>query len=170
MSKSKLYETKLYLLSPNKERGFTLIELLVVVIILGILSAIALPNFLAQVGKAKEVEFQNTVGTINRAQQAYHFEKQSFAQGANDDESLQKLNVSLAPKYIDSFNIVNNGNSATVSPVNNEFAIDGTRAFSGAIFYNAGSYQSTICRSQQSIPQINPSIAFNDCETNVSLK
>ena len=36
----------------NKKNGFTLIELLIVVVIIGVLSGVALPNFLAQRKKA----------------------------------------------------------------------------------------------------------------------
>ncbi len=37
----------------NKDGGFTLVELLIVVVILGVLSGVALPNFLAQRDRAK---------------------------------------------------------------------------------------------------------------------
>lgn len=62
----------------ENEEGFTLIELLVVIIIIGILSAIALPAFLNQANKARSSEAKTTVGSINRAQQAYILENPTF--------------------------------------------------------------------------------------------
>lgn len=64
--------------------GFTLIELLVVIIIIGILSAIALPSFLGQANKARQSEATNAVGTVNRAQQAYYTEEGTFASSLGD--------------------------------------------------------------------------------------
>ena len=46
----------------RKDEGFTLIELLVVIIIIGILSAIALPSFLNQASKARQSEARTNVG------------------------------------------------------------------------------------------------------------
>ncbi|AFY68131.1 type IV pilin-like G/H family protein [Geitlerinema sp. PCC 7407] len=68
----------------ESEKGFTLIELLVVIIIIGILSAIALPSFLNQANKAKQSEAKQYVGSMNRSQQAYYLEKISFTDSIGD--------------------------------------------------------------------------------------
>jgi type IV pilus assembly protein PilA len=63
----------------NGNKGFTLIELLVVIIIVGVLAAIALPSFLNQIGKARGSEAKSSLGTINRSQQGYRLENNTFA-------------------------------------------------------------------------------------------
>jgi type IV pilus assembly protein PilA len=66
-------------LNNKSEKGFTLVELLVVIIIIGILSAIAIPNFLNQAAKAKQTEAKQNIGMINRVQSIYRTQNNQFA-------------------------------------------------------------------------------------------
>lgn len=144
-----------HLNNKKQESGFTLIELLVVVIIIGVLAAVALPNLLKQVGKARETEIKNAAGTVNRSQQSYHFERQDFASG------LTYLGISIPTEYITNGNTTDNlgitavnaasGSSAleyaTVQPANSNAINDGTRAYSGRIEYAGGTYAQILCQS-----------------------
>jgi len=55
----------------KSERGFTLIELLVVITIIGILAAIALPNYIKAKDKAKEAEVKANCHTLQIALERY---------------------------------------------------------------------------------------------------
>ena len=48
------------------EKGFTLVELMIVIVIVGILSSVALPNFLNQTVKAKGAEAKSQVSAITK--------------------------------------------------------------------------------------------------------
>ena len=67
----------------SDEGGFTLIELLVVVLIIGILSAIAIPAFLSQTSKASDSAAKTQVGTLQTTMQSYAAENNGSYAGAN---------------------------------------------------------------------------------------
>ena len=53
-------------------KGFTLVELMIVIVIVGVLSAIALPNFLSQTDKAKGTEAKTKLsGLLKEAHAEY---------------------------------------------------------------------------------------------------
>lgn len=56
------------------EKGFTLVELMIVIVIVGILSAVALPNFLSQSSKAKGTEASAQISTIIKGANATFLE------------------------------------------------------------------------------------------------
>ncbi len=60
------------------KKGFTLIELMIVVAIIGILAAIAIPNFLKFQAKSKQSEAKANLGAIYTGQISYYGEANTF--------------------------------------------------------------------------------------------
>ncbi len=70
-------------------KGFTLIELLVVVLIIGILSAIALPQYQKAVIKARAAELQTLTRALATAQATYYMANGEYA------DNLDNLDLSF---------------------------------------------------------------------------
>lgn len=134
------------LINTKKNGGFTLIELLVVIMIIAVLSAMALPQMLEIIGRSRESEARSLMGAMNRAQQAYFSEKQTFAQSAAELE----LPVGNE-KYYTVF--VNAANDSTIGGLQGAKGIDnqtsGTRDYSAAVGYDplSRTYSTVVCRS-----------------------
>jgi type IV pilus assembly protein PilA len=62
----------------RSQKGFTLIELMIVVAIIGILAAIAIPNFLSYQAKARQSEAKTNLGGVYVSETAFFGEQGEF--------------------------------------------------------------------------------------------
>ena len=154
-----------HLTQKKKDEGFTLIELLVVIIIIGILSAIALPSFLNQAAKARASEARTNVGALNRAQQSHYLENQTFT------TTISALGVGI--KDTDNYSYAAAGTSLASAVTNTAKAINADlKGYAGGVFKEADVTTSSIlCEASSAgtaLPA--PTMTSSSCGTFLKLK
>tara|TARA_B100001287_G_scaffold274065_1_gene278665 strand:- start:3014 stop:3640 length:627 start_codon:yes stop_codon:yes gene_type:complete len=85
----------------NSEDGFTLVELIVVVMMIGILSSIAIPQFMTAADKAKQKEATGIVAALVKAATAFQTEYGALPQNAGDLEEYAKFQECVHPDRLD---------------------------------------------------------------------
>lgn len=148
----------------EQHMGFTLIELLVVIIIIGILSTIALPSFLAQAAKARASEARVTVGSLNRAQQTYYLEHQQFAQDDGNSTAFEKLSLGIKDDTTNYTYLVVT-TDPTVKIISKATAKNNDlKGSAGGVFSSAGLTNSILCEADVSgITPVNEPVNLTTC-------
>ncbi len=83
-----------HFLRKGGRKGFTLIELLVVVLIIGILAAIAVPQYKVAVTKSRITQMLPLINAIDKAEQVYFLANGQYTQNAQE---ASKLDLDLPP-------------------------------------------------------------------------
>ena len=93
----------------NNRKGFTLIELLVVVLILGILAAMAMPQYFKAVERSRMSEAVSLLNSIAGAQQRKYLQINSYV------DDYRGLDVAPAGATGNSYTTSDNGFTITLS-------------------------------------------------------
>jgi type IV pilus assembly protein PilA len=131
--------------SLRNSKGFTLIELMIVVAIIGILAAIAIPNFLQYQMKSRQSEAKTNLGAIRTSELSFSGERGCFigtgagGYGATVVANTKTIQIAWAGPTQPAPSLA--GTAFCVDPVNNAPVFTGTFAdigfaASGNVFYH----------------------------------
>ncbi|MDJ0733969.1 MAG: type IV pilin-like G/H family protein [Nostocaceae cyanobacterium] len=144
-------------------QGFTIIELLIVLMVIGVLSAIALPSVLSQASKAKQVEGKQYIGSLNRAQQTYYLENAEFTTSITD----LGIGIKNRTEHYDYMITISSDKSVVT---HNAVAIDSSavKSYAGITYLNASGYATLALLCESDNPQVGSvqTATSGDCPTN----
>jgi type IV pilus assembly protein PilA len=94
----------------ESRKGFTLVELAVVIVIIGVLAAFGVPQFLKSVERSKAAEAFNYLSAVRSAQERYLAKEGTYCPEA----SKARMDITqVAPKYFDIGSITEAHSSAS---------------------------------------------------------
>ena len=120
-------------------------------IIISILAAVALPNLLSQIGKARQVEGELAISTFFRAQQAYHFEKGTFETNitsTNQLETTNALGIAIDFEVYAGGSISSSADETTITLGNPTVSLEKrVKLLEGELEYENGGFLQVACES-----------------------
>lgn len=138
--------------SQRHEQGFTLVELMVVVAIIGILAAIAIPNFSKYQSRARQSEAKIALSGVYTAEKAFSIENGGFTQCIKQiGVAVDGTNNFYAVGFKNT-NVTNcGGGGATCLNFNATTLCSATEA-AQEIFYAANKFAHTAATTQSNLP------------------
>jgi prepilin-type N-terminal cleavage/methylation domain-containing protein len=106
----------------RNRRGFTLIELLSVVVIVGVLSSVALPNFLDSTDRSRYAKASGDMGRMKTALSEFYETNNSFPGDVNEGQ----VPVGIAEGYLSDW--------PTVGPFNSKYDYDSYDSGTGGCY------------------------------------
>jgi MSHA pilin protein MshA len=103
----------------HAQKGFTLIELIMVIVILGILSAFALPKFADLSGSATVASANAGLGAVKSAAAIAH--AQSLANGGGTPISLEGTDITMANGYPSANTAATEGDICTAAGIDSDY-------------------------------------------------